>query len=106
MPSRAQSDELVDAVARIRADMAPTPDNPRATQDICRDCGEAYLRLKRDPRRYCPRCGATRNLTGQDQMAAKRGPVYERAAVRQFQFWRAELQRLGIEPPASPAEGG
>lgn len=85
-------------LAEIRDVYGPQEGDPGTVLTHCQDCGQVFIRDVDDDRRYCSRCGASRQVDANTQMRLKSGPVYEKATRAQFRFWSAEMRRLGLHP--------
>lgn len=87
-------------LADIRRELAPERGTPRTKDRHCVNCGELFTVWEGDDVPYCADCGMERQMSANQQMHLKQGPIYEKAARKQLAFWLAEAKRLGITPEA------
>ena len=87
-----------DLMAQLRRDLEPPAHSPGAVEQQCQTCPATFWRRKGDHRPICAQCKADRQVAATVSMSNRQGEVYERAAVRQYEYWRGECIRLGLIP--------
>lgn len=83
-------------MAKVRAELAPRPDDERYTLEVCEDCGDTFPRRKGRRRHRCPDCAAARMVVNCDATRARAGEAYERIVLAQLNYWLAEAIRLDL----------
>jgi predicted RNA-binding Zn-ribbon protein involved in translation (DUF1610 family) len=96
MGTRSQYSQRAEIMAALRSSFAAAADDADAVDVTCRQCGEVFRCRRSKVKLDCPTCAASSQVSAADQMSAKQGPVYEKAARRQRDYWIGECERLGL----------